>query len=645
MSGESRENERRSGGVNLLSEPIDRLNLTVRAVNCMKNDNIVFIGDLVRKTRDELSRQPNVGKKTIQVIESALAELGLRLDMSDVDIMALQNQSRHLNVFIDTVVAIKSNGISDVDELIQLTADQLMESPYNLDKEQLAVIEDGLTKWGLGLNTAIPVPFSPQIVCCKNVDNFREEVLCVVEQILSSRPANWTKCFISYYGLDGRHALTYGEIGSRATDFGFGEAVTRERIRQIVSKAGDQITKRIDDVNFTLWDQCVRRSREILPISVESFLSICGYDAALNLRRAYRRVRDILMLFRVDFPFDLIELNGSLFIIGVDDRMMKDALASVWNLSSDLYHDIALLSLEIPCDESLVTKAIEMHPRWEFLDDDRNYIWRKPTLPPVDYTATGNAILDCLCKVFSAAGGAKSRDLVGSVSRDRSVRRSVPILVLEGVAKRSGLFDVRNGIISRKDDKQWFTLDERDRALVRTCLDKGQIIQSNVLFSSLVRYGLGRQEAALTVSRSPLLNHVQVGSGAKEGIYRFVFSPEDVESVEPIPSVKFDGDGADDREKMPSEACLRIKISTRVLRLGNYSADEKRIPDGEWRVLNVEGTEMGTVAIAGRLVKGLKKVVGAMGLRKGDVVELRRSEEAGSMVATKDVAEISAIDN
>lgn len=645
MIGNGEENGIRSGGMSILSESVERLDLSVRASNCMKNYNIVLVRDLVRKTREELSRQPNVGKKTIQIIENALAELGLRLGMSDMDIMALQNQGQHLNVFIDTIVAIKNNGISNVDELIQLAADDLMNAPYNLDKEQLAVIEDGLTRWGLRLNTIIPDPFSSQIICHKDVGNFREEVLCVVEQILSARPASWRNCFISYHGLDGCPALTYEEIGNRATDFGFDGIVTRERVRQVINKAGDQITKRVDDVNFALWDRCIRLFEEVQPVSIELFLSICGYDVALNLRRAYGRFRDILMLFRVDFPFDLIEWGGSLFVIEADDLVMKGALAGVRSLSSDLYHSVASLSREIPCDESLLAKIIDTHPRWEFLDDERDYIWKKPRLPPVDYVATGNSILSSLCKVFSVASRAKSLDLTESISRDRGVRRRIPVRVLEGIAEGSGLFGVLRGTISRGDDKQQFIFDEKDRALARICLDKGQTVRSDVLISSLVRSGLSKQEAALTISRNPLLIHVQSGSGGREGIYRFVFSPEDVDSVEPMPSAENDGDGAEERENESSRLCLRIEISSRVLRSGNYSMGEKEIPDGEWRVIGVEGAEICGVAIRGRLVKGLKKVVEAMGLKKGDVVNLRRSEEEGVVIVTKEMAKISAHDN
>ena len=627
-----------------MSQLVEELDLTVRSANCLKNNNIVFIRDLVQKTPEELLRNPNMGKKSISNIEEALAKFGLRLGMQDVDVQDLRIRSHHLNTFVDIMAVIKKIGFRDIDELIQSTADQLAEAPYHLDAEQISIVEDGLAKWGLGFGTVMPVPFSPEITCQKDIDNFRDEAACIVEQLLSSHPASWNRCFISYYGLGGDPVLTMEEIGGRAGDFGFDGAVTRARVQQIVDRVENEIKRRAGNINFTLWDACVKFSKEILPASINSFVSVYGFDAISNSKRTYTKIKALSALFRLDFPFDLIELGGSQFVINSDDRMMKDVLDSIQSLPSDLYYSVASLSQEIPDGESLLARAIDVHPRWEFLDDDLNYIWKKPTLPPVNYIMTGNAILSSLCKVFSVATSARSRDLVDSISRDRSIRRDIPIPVLEGIAKRSGLFNVRNGKVSRRENKRWFTLGDRDKALVKICLDKGQIVPSDVLYSSLIRHNLSRESAALTVAYSPFLIHVQTGVGTKEGIYKFVFSLEDVDSVEFAPNWEYDAGSAKCWKGELSEACLRIEISTRVLRLGNYSMEGKEIPDGEWRIVTVERAEVGGVAISGKLVKGLKKVVGTMELVKGDVVELRLSEEEGVLVATKGVAEIPTLD-
>jgi len=60
---------------------VDELELTVRATNCLKNDNIVYIGDLVQKSKETMLRTPNFGRKSLNEIEGVLAQLGLTLGM------------------------------------------------------------------------------------------------------------------------------------------------------------------------------------------------------------------------------------------------------------------------------------------------------------------------------------------------------------------------------------------------------------------------------------------------------------------------------------------------------------------------------------------------------------------------------------
>lgn len=64
-----------------LLSPVDDLELTVRSANCLKAENIMFIGDLVQRTEVELLKTPNLGKKSLNEIKDVLAERGLSLGM------------------------------------------------------------------------------------------------------------------------------------------------------------------------------------------------------------------------------------------------------------------------------------------------------------------------------------------------------------------------------------------------------------------------------------------------------------------------------------------------------------------------------------------------------------------------------------
>jgi DNA-directed RNA polymerase subunit alpha len=60
---------------------VDELELSVRSANCLKNDNIVYIGDLVQKSEQEMLRTPNFGRKSLNEIKEVLAQMGLHLGM------------------------------------------------------------------------------------------------------------------------------------------------------------------------------------------------------------------------------------------------------------------------------------------------------------------------------------------------------------------------------------------------------------------------------------------------------------------------------------------------------------------------------------------------------------------------------------
>ncbi|WP_076072633.1 DNA-directed RNA polymerase subunit alpha [Sphingomonas montana] len=64
-----------------LLKKVDELELSVRSANCLKNDNIIYIGDLVGKTEAEMLRTPNFGRKSLNEIKEVLASMGLRLGM------------------------------------------------------------------------------------------------------------------------------------------------------------------------------------------------------------------------------------------------------------------------------------------------------------------------------------------------------------------------------------------------------------------------------------------------------------------------------------------------------------------------------------------------------------------------------------
>ncbi|MBC6438136.1 MAG: DNA-directed RNA polymerase subunit alpha [Rhodobacteraceae bacterium] len=69
----------------VLLKKVDELELSVRAANCLKNDNIIYMGDLIQKTETELLRTPNFGRKSLNEIKDMLSGMALALGTDVID--------------------------------------------------------------------------------------------------------------------------------------------------------------------------------------------------------------------------------------------------------------------------------------------------------------------------------------------------------------------------------------------------------------------------------------------------------------------------------------------------------------------------------------------------------------------------------
>src|SRR5262249_22358457 len=66
----------------ILLRPVDDLELTVRSANCLKAENIYYIGDLIQRTETELLKTPNLGRKSLNEIKEVLPARGCRPERS-----------------------------------------------------------------------------------------------------------------------------------------------------------------------------------------------------------------------------------------------------------------------------------------------------------------------------------------------------------------------------------------------------------------------------------------------------------------------------------------------------------------------------------------------------------------------------------
>ena len=621
----------------LAALPIDELNLDARAYNCLLKAEINLVGDLVPKTEFELRAIRDMGEKSIRVITQALREQGLRLGMKNTP-PSNTRKIREFNAFIKTLELLRQNGIDDIGTLVDRTHDE-MPVATGLDRNSIKLLENGLRKWGLHLR------LNPKLVWCHDAKSFKDELLYAIPRLLFDVRPCLPLCFIAYHGINGEANLTLQKIGENSKEHGFDHAVTRERVRQVLVAAERNLRKNARRVRFSHWVTAVDEAKRHVPSLVHSFVSRFGYESASGPRDTYKMLERCAEIFELDFPFAMKAINGvGSLVVNNSDEKVFGSLSRLSEVTGGPYSELAETVKRLDCDLDVLQKTIEISSRWEFLDEARRYFWKRPPLPPQDYSKSGNSLLTSLCKVFSVTNHAKTSDLVSSIARERMLRLGKPIsdippFVLEGIANRSGLFTVHDGEIRRKPEFEWCSVSRRDIMLLKICVERGRVVSSRLLYPGLVRAGLTKENASVTVAYSPFLVHTRSGLGVKEGIYKFVPRPQDI-NLDFLKARIGDAGDKDDLEytrtvsgSAASSAGLTIPISARARLSGTYYAPDPIGLDGEWQVQATNGDAIGQITISGRLVVGLRPVISSLGLSKNELLELRPIDKTRTLVA------------
>lgn len=621
----------------VLSMPVTRLELTVRAANCIKNMNVATIGDLVRIAPAELLRTPNMGRKSLKIIEDELLRLGLSLGMDIDDILDTERKGRaeEIDSFVGAINRARARGIESIADLLELRPDDLAAS-FDMGHEDLGAMNRGLRRWDLRLGMHAP-KLPENVFCHDDVDTFKDELLCIVRQLLSDLETKYAYCLIARGGIGDRPQATLEQIAERAAEHGFDGPVSRERVRQVEGKAEIRLRSRAESARFSLWESSTQAARRNLPAAVGPFLLSFGYEVTNEPERVFRSLKRFASdIFRLNFPFELARAGDRYVVLDSEDEIMRDVLECIERFQPDMYVETAEIARRAGCDEHVLGRAIRAHPIWQFLDESGEYLWRRPPLPPSNYRLVGNLMLTCLFRVFSLVREARTADLVQSIPRHRLVDREIPAAVIEGIAERSGSFDVRNGEISRKEGIRWNTARPRDMHLLRICLAEGQVVSSEILYSSLVRMGMSSNDAGVTVAHSPLLVHTQAGFGSVSGVYKFICRPDTID-VEALREEEGREEGDDDREA-GEDSILRLEIPVggRVRLTGRHTlAEGWDGPRGEWDVRDMERGVIGRISISDRTIGGIEPIIEVLGARTGDTLEFTRRRGDGEFVVVR----------
>ena len=533
---------------------IDDIELTVRVRNSLKAHGVTEVAELVRMTPRELKRVPNIGVTSLGEVQAELAKHGLRLGMAGAEVATSINAefvrvAADIQAFVDALVQLQSGGMGDIATLPAMAPEALAE--LGLDADAVQALDNGLRKWGLQFGMPLPerapqpaddaeddsVVSAPEVIRCLDATTVADELPHMVSELLEDAQPNRLLCFAAYYGIDGSRTMTLQQIANGSVRFGFDRVVTRERVRQILLQAVRILRRNAWRAEFRHWALAVREARRVVPMTAAAFVAAFGYEVAPNAEKTYRMLRMCAGIFRLEFPFEALSVSG--FDTLIVPRSVKDRVVSLLDglraFATMPYAEVEAAAGHDEWRQSVLRRAMASSSKWELLDDAGRYFWKRPGLPPKNYGMTGNAILTSLCKVFSITRAAPVEELCRALARDRMLRKGsapaarLPPAVLEGIARRSGLFDVGDGEIQRQAGRRWFTIGWRDAALLAASRQHGRLLPSHVLYASLMESGMSQESAGFTIAYSPFLVHTRPGSGNREGLYKFILDPADID--------------------------------------------------------------------------------------------------------------------
>ena len=149
----------------ILFMKVDELELSVRSANCLKNANIVYVGDLVQRTEAEMLRGPNFGRKSLNEIRDVLLQMGLHFGMEipgwppkNVEQLSrlhtkLVKKVNELELSVRSAYCLQN--IVYVGDLVQKTEAEMLRTP-NFGRKSLNEIEEVLLQMGLYFGMEIP---------------------------------------------------------------------------------------------------------------------------------------------------------------------------------------------------------------------------------------------------------------------------------------------------------------------------------------------------------------------------------------------------------------------------------------------------------------------------------------------------------
>ena len=539
-----------------LLRPVQTLDLTARASNLMVIQGITTVGELVQLTESELRRIPNTGRLTINNLKSVLTELGLSLE---------------------TTVKNWPN------------------------KEALALLLEARARDGLD-RTRTPIG-----KCA-----FLEDELCATVKVA----VGTSECAIIMRrtGWDGDRVWTLEELANDPIASGRASRVTRERIRQIESKAIRKIQKK--GMSTPLLVRAVALIEENAPLATSSLPTLLRRHGITRCALGYEALNAAVNTFQIEWNLVYTIIGQDAFLLPSDQA---NEIKRSWSFLVEVAGDRDFVELdEIVTSErherflslNVAMSGVSEVPPLAWLDRNCRTYWS------LDRVKRGwNKSINVCRKILTVAPEVPTTRLTAAVKRARTVSTCPPEDVLESMLRALKEFDVRDGMVSQGVGFIPETLSNSDRVMIGAAMEAGTVSTFLELRGALVRQGLSTSYAHMLITISPFWVRTTRGK------YRFVGKQAQLNDFRWKETVK------PDRVEEYKEQLVELEVNHRHLVTGRHRFSKDDVKAGRWSLRDENGNDLGEVDVTESMMKGLDRVFLAASIGVGTFVIIDFSDD------------------
>jgi len=441
---------------------VDELGLSVRTLNCLKNKNCEYVGDVICLTNGQLMRTQNFGRKSLKELLEKLEHLGLQ-----------------------TGVSVRGWSCEFAKELRNELEDE---------------VRDGISV------ELFAVEYLPP--CVSKKQTLEDELMAIAKVVASDRNV---KIITSYWGWSGSDRRTLEAVGQE-------HGITRERVRQIAAKAEKKLT------NLPLPCPKLKEALAYLVEQAPAYEDMLAEGlASTGITASPFKVSGIISaskILNVDCPIVQTKVENSLIVIPKDSGFV----GTIWRFirlvrklsrpQGYVNFDDLLDQLEIERDQERqsLSEFVNQHADFRWLDQDKKWLW-----DVTSYESGRNRVVNFLRKIFSVTSSIHISELRQGIGRHHRIGVAPPSQILLEICRQLDFLEVNgNRVETISGETLPRSLVGLESVLIEAFRGEPMLGRASLEANALA-LGINRSYFYILINYSPVVTRLAKGVYAQIG--------------------------------------------------------------------------------------------------------------------------------